>query len=253
MTWIKLDDKAPRHPKISGLSDRAFRWWVLALCYASEFLTDGVLPATFWKQTPKQARAELANAGLWVWADPVFYIHDYLSHQQSREAVESERRRNRDRRNSDRGTTERRTTGTTSGRTGEKPRPEIEKEVPEKPDHSTTKHRGGGLIVGPGEYARLLESHAFVGAKLRVPKVLHAELIAKSGANADAELRAWYDQLDEELEQSGKATGDVFTWLRPRHQTFAVSKGWIDAAPKPSSVVKPFSVADALARKAGAK
>lgn len=94
---------------------------------------------------------------------------------------------------------------------------------------STTKHRGVGLIVGGGEYVRLLETHAYVGAKLRIPKVLHAELIAKSGANADVELREWYARLDEELEQDGKGTGDVFAWLRPRHQVFAKQKGWIDS------------------------
>lgn len=94
---------------------------------------------------------------------------------------------------------------------------------------STSRVRGGGLIVGGGEYVRLLETHAYVGAKLRVPKVLHTELMTKSGANADEELRAWYARLDEQLEQDGKGTGDVFVWLRPRHQAFAIEKGWVDA------------------------
>lgn len=110
----------------------------------------------------------------------------------------------------------------------------------------TTKHRGGGLIVGGGEYVRLLETHAYVGAKLRVPKVLHAELMTKSGANADAELRDWYARLDEQLENDGKGTGDVFAWLRPRHQQFALQQGWIDAAPKANGT-KP-SDADQLAK-----
>lgn len=96
----------------------------------------------------------------------------------------------------------------------------------------TTNHRGGALIVGGGEYVRLLETHAFVGQKLRVPKVLHAELVGKSGADADGILREWYERLDAGLEQSGKGTGDVFAWLRPRHQAFAVERGWVDAAPK---------------------
>lgn len=99
----------------------------------------------------------------------------------------------------------------------------------------TTRHRGVGLIVGGGEYVRLLETNAYVGQKLRVPKVLHAELITKSGTNADSELRKWYARLDEDLEQSGKGTGDVFDWLRPRHQAYALEQGWVDAAPKPSS------------------
>lgn len=249
MTWIKLDDKAPRHPKIAGLSDRAFRWWVLALCYASEFLTDGALPTTFWKQAPKQARAELTASGLWVWADPVFQIHDYLLHQQSREAVESERRRNRDRRSGF-------TAGTHVGSTGEKPRPDTERDtdVQQKSDPLTTKHRSVGVIVSPAEYARLQELNAFVGSKLRVPHKLHRELIGKSGANAEVELQAWYLQLNDQLDADGKGTGDVFEWLRPRHQVFAKLKGWIEAAPKSGPVpVKHRGVAEILAEREGAK
>lgn len=92
--------------------------------------------------------------------------------------------------------------------------------------------RGAGLILSPREYARLQESHAYVGQVLRVPKVLHSELQAKSGVNADQALLAWYGDLDLELERTGKGTGDVFKWLRPRHQAFAESQGWIDAPSK---------------------
>ncbi len=99
----------------------------------------------------------------------------------------------------------------------------------------TTKN--GALIVGGGEYFRLLETHAFVGSVLRVPKKLHSELCLKSGANAEAKLQAWYLTLNDALEESGKGTGDVFEWLRPRHQAFAIAQGWVDAAPK--LVAKP--------------
>jgi hypothetical protein len=88
MTWIKLDDRAVDHPKVASLTDRAFRWWVRGLSYASTFLTDGLLPPIFWKQTPKQVRAELSDGRLWDWNDPNFHIHDYLAHQSSREAVD---------------------------------------------------------------------------------------------------------------------------------------------------------------------
>jgi hypothetical protein len=117
MTWIKLDDKTPRHPKIGGLSDKAFRWWINSICYASEFLTDGVLSKVFWKRVPHGVRAELTKAKLWIFDDPNLVIHDYLEHQQSRQSVENERRRQRDRRNTDRGTADRRTAGTTAGTT----------------------------------------------------------------------------------------------------------------------------------------
>ena len=119
MTWIKLNDNVPRHPKIAGLSDRGFRWWIKGLCYASEFLTDGVLPDVFLMMVPRKTKEELLGAGLW-YADAAdrIAIHDYLKHQSSKAGVERERRRN----------IERRTGGTpggrTGGRTGKKPRPE---------------------------------------------------------------------------------------------------------------------------------
>lgn len=88
MTWIKLDNRAVDHPKVASLTDRAFRWWVKGLSYASAFLTDGLLPPVFWEQTPKQVRSELADGHLWDWVDPNFEIHDYLKHQSSRDAVD---------------------------------------------------------------------------------------------------------------------------------------------------------------------
>ena len=42
-TFIKLDDTTPDHPKVDGLSNAAFRAWIEALCYCSEYLTDGVI------------------------------------------------------------------------------------------------------------------------------------------------------------------------------------------------------------------
>jgi hypothetical protein len=97
LTWIKLDDKAPRHPKIVGLSDRAFRWWVRGLCYASEFLTDGLLPFDFTRDIPQRFINEIRDRGLWSRGDLGWTIHDYMEHQTARADVERERTRTRDR------------------------------------------------------------------------------------------------------------------------------------------------------------
>jgi len=119
MAWIKLDHNVPRHPKIAGLSDRAFRWWITGLCYASEFLTDGALPPVFIATVPRRAWEELIGADLWYVDEPGrLLIHDYLKHQTSKAVIERERRRNTDRRTG--GTP----SGTPGGRTGKKPRPE---------------------------------------------------------------------------------------------------------------------------------
>ena len=36
-TFIKLDDTTPDHPKVDGLSNAAFRAWIEAICYCSEY------------------------------------------------------------------------------------------------------------------------------------------------------------------------------------------------------------------------
>jgi hypothetical protein len=264
LTWIKLDDNAPDHPKVASLSDRAFRWWIKGLAYASRFLTDGLLPPIFWKQVPKGDRAELATQKLWDWLDPNFLIHDYLLHQSRKEDVEADKERTRqnakayrDRRKEERRKADDANRIVIDDASSDRHHPVIAPENRDQIQRSEIRgttppasHRGGGLIVTGVQFQKLQETHAFVGSKLRVPKVLHAELISKSGADADAILRRWYQDLDDKLEESGQGTGDVFAWLRPRHQAFAISKGWIDAPPKPSTPErKPFSVAEAMARK----
>jgi hypothetical protein len=98
MTWIKLDDQAVDHPKIASLADRAFRWWVRGLSYASRFLTDGRLPAVFVKRIPPAVVGELVQHGLW---EPIgefqVVIHDYLNHQTPKSAIERHRANARDR------------------------------------------------------------------------------------------------------------------------------------------------------------
>lgn len=130
MTWIKLDDRSVRHPKIAGLSDRGFRWWVRSLCYCSEFLTDGRLPAIFLADVPRAVVAELETAGLWVAGT----VHDYLTYQRSRVEVERERDRNRRRRP---GGTAGRTAGTpacsTAGSTAGVPRPDSREQSTDPP------------------------------------------------------------------------------------------------------------------------
>jgi hypothetical protein len=143
VTWIKLDDRAPRHPKIAGLSDRAFRWWVQGLCYASEFLTDGRLVGAFWRTVPGKVLQELVDAGLWLFDGVTVTIHDYLAHQTPRDSVERERERNRQRRNGTAGRTAGTTAGTPAGRTAEVPRPEIREQRSDKDKTPRTPLAGG--------------------------------------------------------------------------------------------------------------
>lgn len=89
MTWIKIDDRMPEHPKIAGLRDRAFRAHVEALCYCAGSLTDGFIPEAVAKRRRWiPSSAELVGARLWESAEGGWRIHDYLEHQRSRERAE---------------------------------------------------------------------------------------------------------------------------------------------------------------------
>ena len=89
MTWVRLDDQFGEHPKIVGLSDRAFRAHVTGLLYCGRYLTDGRLPRGV--LPPARALAELVAAGLWTANGTGEYsIHDYLEYQPTREQVERE-------------------------------------------------------------------------------------------------------------------------------------------------------------------
>lgn len=93
MTFLHLDDNMPEHPKIIGLTDRAFRLHVSALCYCSRHLTNGIVPAHMcrgrWQQV---AIKQLSLSGLWVpLGDGEYAIHDYLDWNLSRADIEHKR------------------------------------------------------------------------------------------------------------------------------------------------------------------
>lgn len=87
MTWIRIDDTLPTHPKVAGLSDAAFRLYVTALCYAGQHLTDGVvIVAALHRSKPGTVR-ELLDAHLLKKTERGIEIHDFLEYQSSRAAV----------------------------------------------------------------------------------------------------------------------------------------------------------------------
>jgi len=102
MAWIKIDDSFPDHPKVVGLSDKAFRVHINGLCYCGKYLTDGKVPmkiAARFAEENMAVIAELSLAGLWLEDLPNngFIIHDYLAHQTSKDQVEIKRANLRER------------------------------------------------------------------------------------------------------------------------------------------------------------
>lgn len=81
MTWVKLDDGFTDHPKVIGLSDRAFRVHVRALCYCARFSPGvGLIPkiALPLMGATKPVVNELVAARLWDVADSgEMTIHDF--------------------------------------------------------------------------------------------------------------------------------------------------------------------------------
>ena len=92
MTWVKLDDNFPTHPRVIGLSDRTFRTHVTALCYCAKYLTDGHVPSSALRAIgPRKSARELEDAGLWSKTDHGWVIRDFLDYNPSRDEVEGKR------------------------------------------------------------------------------------------------------------------------------------------------------------------
>lgn len=63
--YVRVDVLLPEHPKIEGLSDKAFRALIELWCYCGRNRTDGIVTEKRWKATgSKPARGELVKAGL---------------------------------------------------------------------------------------------------------------------------------------------------------------------------------------------
>lgn len=92
MTWVKVDDAFPSHPKVVGLSDAAIATWLRGVCYSSQNLTDGFIPEAALRLVGnRKAAAALVGAGLWAETVDGWRIHEYEQHQRSREQVQRER------------------------------------------------------------------------------------------------------------------------------------------------------------------
>ena len=83
--WVKLDDGFPRNPKVLGLSDRAFRAAIEAMCYAAEYDTDGILPGSYLRGVRPMIRRELLEAGMWDQGEGLISVHDFLVYNPSSE------------------------------------------------------------------------------------------------------------------------------------------------------------------------
>jgi hypothetical protein len=96
MTWARLDDLLPVHPKVRALTDAAFRLYICAICWSNQHLTDGHVPAGQLRylsdvRRPLQCAEQLITAGLWEPNGDGWMIHDYLDYQASADKVRQDR------------------------------------------------------------------------------------------------------------------------------------------------------------------
>ncbi len=98
MSWVRIDDKAMTHPKIVGLSDKAFRLWVWGLAYCQQHLTDGLIPIAALPAGSGRIAVVLVLARLWDAIDAGGWIvHDYTDWNDSKIRVEEKRAQARER------------------------------------------------------------------------------------------------------------------------------------------------------------
>lgn len=94
MAWARIDDTAPTHPKIIGLSDAAFRAWAESICYGTRHRTDGHIPRGAFRAITRAAETEteLITAGLWEPSETGITIHDFHDYQLAAAEIDERRR-----------------------------------------------------------------------------------------------------------------------------------------------------------------
>lgn len=108
MSWVRIDDQMPDHPKLACLGDLAplaLALQVRALCYAARYLTDGRIPEGvlpqllqgFGRLKPAGVAWPdiMCRAGLWERDGDSYVIHDFLAYNPSRVEVAAKRERQR--------------------------------------------------------------------------------------------------------------------------------------------------------------
>lgn len=104
MTWARLDDNFPQHPKVVTAGAICELIQVRAICYSCRYLTDGFIPtgalsalATGLEQilnAPIDVLPEhMVLSGLWKARRDGWIIHDFLKYNPSRAQVHKERER----------------------------------------------------------------------------------------------------------------------------------------------------------------
>lgn len=112
MSWAKLDDQYPDHPKIIEVGPLGMALHTAAICYCARYLTDGFVPAAMITRlinldgiqtinngvsnavTHKEVIDNLTRVGLLEVVQGGYMIHDFLKYNPKGEDVKRERAEN---------------------------------------------------------------------------------------------------------------------------------------------------------------
>jgi hypothetical protein len=205
MTWARIDDQFADHPKVIGLSDRAFRIHIRGICYAARQLTDGFIPLSAAQEWGMRAVLELEKSTLWKPVAAGYQIHDFLDYNPSREQVLAERATMRTQRQiagrARAASADRSSSGTfTSGRTSEQSSGETS--GPLAKDWPTTSGETSGPLVSRWEAV----TSGLPAPTRPLPQPLPQD------QNQDQELKAGVASAPRP-ESNGKSPNDIQTYL----------------------------------------
>jgi hypothetical protein len=236
MGWVRIDDNAPHHRKMLTAGPAACWLWVCGLAYCQRMICDGFIPNEALPMLGvgnwKKPAGFLVSSGLWHKVEGGYQIHDYLDWNATKDEREAQMERKRQQ------TLDRVQRHRSKRYTEDSNAPVTrvtKSDVTHSPLHSsptplhstptpTASRASAPLVMSPLQYERLSEKNAFVGARLRIPHVLHGELRNKLGGdNPETRLQAWYSTLDEEAERTREPIPDVFAWVRPKFVELAQS------------------------------
>ena len=113
MTWVRIDDGAPLHPKLLDAGPEAAWLWACGLAYCNRNHTDGLIsrrhlaalyPGAWGAEEVQRLAERLVGVRLWDREGIDFRVHDYAHYQEeaTREVVDARRIYERDRKRAQR-------------------------------------------------------------------------------------------------------------------------------------------------------
>ena len=96
MPWVRIDETLPRHPKFLCVGVGGIGLFIVGVCYANEYLTDGFVPlaavSTVNGEDMTSLIETLVTTGVWTHTEHGLQIHDFHQYQPTKKKVLRERK-----------------------------------------------------------------------------------------------------------------------------------------------------------------